>query len=100
MTKTRTSWKPGESGNPRGRPLKGQSMAEAIRDELDDSGRGRTTKRQRIARKAVALAIGGDAAAMRYVRDTTEGTPQRNVNLSGDLDVGVTIVLTEDEDVP
>ena len=49
---TATSWKPGVSGNPLGRPRVGNSLAETLRDFLDEPGTGGNggRKRQLIAR--------------------------------------------------
>ena len=55
-----------------------------MREELEDSGRGKTTKAQRIAKKAVASAIKGDVRAMEFVADRTEGRPAQRTIHEGD----------------
>lgn len=45
---TRTSWRPGQSGNPNGRPPGGNALAAVLRDYLDEPAtKGTTVDRKR-----------------------------------------------------
>jgi hypothetical protein len=47
---TPASWKPGQSGNPAGRPRSGFALAEVLREFLDEPGERGDRKRQLIQR--------------------------------------------------
>lgn len=69
----RTAWKPGQSGNPKGRPPLGGSIAEQLRTILaEDAGDGRT-KREAILRRVVNNATQGKPWAVEFVADRREG---------------------------
>ena len=67
---TRTSWKPGQSGNPKGRPPVRNSLAETFRDYLDarDKKSGRIRKNL-LADRLFALTE-ESVAAIRLFCDT------------------------------
>ncbi|GJD63986.1 DUF5681 domain-containing protein [Methylobacterium frigidaeris] len=73
-----SQFKPGQCGNPRGRPTKPKSLQAALERELDraivvrEAGRERRlSKREVITRRVVDDACRGDARALRLVRDIT-----------------------------
>lgn len=59
MGKTETTWKPGQSGNPKGRPKGSRNKASIAADQLLDD------EAEAITRKAIELAIAGDTTALR-----------------------------------
>jgi hypothetical protein len=75
----RTAWKPGQSGNPRGRPRKGECLSDIIRETLAGKPPGeRRTYREIIARRLAHIAAFGDGdddatRAAREIRQATEG---------------------------
>ena len=77
-------WKPGQSGNPKGRP-KSITLSEAYRRELakvdptDPQGR---TYAEVLAEKMRERACTGDVAALREMADRTEGKPRQPVSLT------------------
>jgi hypothetical protein len=69
-----TRWKPGQSGNPRGRPRGAKNIATLIDEalqqkvQIEERGKLRTiTARELIARKQVSLAAKGDPKATAFV---------------------------------
>ncbi|GEP06780.1 DUF5681 domain-containing protein [Methylobacterium oxalidis] len=71
-------FKPGQCGNPKGRPKKAQSLAAATERELErivvvreDGREKRLTKREVIGRRIVNDACRGDLRATRLLRDLT-----------------------------
>jgi hypothetical protein len=82
-------WKPGQSGNPAGRP-KGPSLLKELLKELDQLEPG--TKRKKVRAVAVTLidrAIDGDMGAQQLVWRYVEGNPTQPVDMSGEI--GVTV---------
>lgn len=87
-----TAWKPGQSGNPNGRPKKGLAISERIRENVTDKDW------DAIIACAVALAKGGDKASRDFLSDRTEGKPvQHNINENKELDTVIGIVIDAPE---
>ena len=65
-------WKPGQSGNPAGRPPKDATWAQIFDEELNLVFRnsGVSTKRE-IARRLIALALNGNLRAISEILDRT-----------------------------
>ena len=66
-----TQWKPGQSGNPNGRPKKGLAITDIMREMLEE----RPEIRKALSAKLFELALKGDLAAIREVMDRLEGRP-------------------------
>ena len=73
---TGKGWKPGQSGNPGGRPKKGVAIADILNsrgDEIvDETGR---TRREQMLENVYALATGNrpERWAVEFISDRTEG---------------------------
>jgi hypothetical protein len=78
-----TRWKPGQSGNPGGRP-KRMPLTDVTREKLPqkipDDPQGRTYA-EAIVDKLIAMAIGGDIAAIRELHDRAEGKARQTIDL-------------------
>jgi hypothetical protein len=87
---TRGSWKPGQSGNPRGRPPNEQTIANALR-EVGNRIDPATGKRNvlRLAEVAYELGLGGNVAAINFISERVEGKAisvlDMKINRSGDV---------------
>ena len=71
-------WKSGTSGNPRGRPPKGQSLAELLRSEGSrpcDGERTPATKKEALVAGLYDLALKGNLGAARLILEYCEGKP-------------------------
>lgn len=79
-------WKPGESGNPNGRPPAEDSLSNLIREELEkvDPDTGLTPKKV-IAQLLVKLAQEGDKSAIDRVLDRTEGKPKQSMDVTSNV---------------
>src|SRR5579885_3226925 len=67
-------WAPGQSGNPAGRPRRGQTISEALRGELAQPwGEDGTPQAVVLARFLIRPAIDGAIAAAKLVIERTEG---------------------------
>lgn len=86
-----TRWKPGQSGNPKGRPRAGLALAEAIRargDEVITIGKGDeaiiATRLEHILRTLYERAQVGDTRATDIILDRLAGKPRQSIEISGD----------------
>ena len=88
-------WKPGESGNPNGRP-KGRSITAHLRDALADLDAEGQEAAQAIARVLVTLAAGGDVAAAKVVLERTEGRVAQPIEHGGNVALCQTVFFIPD----
>ncbi len=74
----RTAWKPGQSGNPGGRPVGSKHRATILAENLIDG------QAQKLAQKAVDMALRGDVAALRLCLERLV-PPRKERSVSFDL---------------
>jgi hypothetical protein len=72
---TRTAWPKGVSGNPKGRPRVGNTIAELTRELLEKPA-GKTTDREEIISKAIALAKDGSLGHAEFLFNRAYGKPR------------------------
>ena len=77
-------WKPGESGNPNGRPLADETMTGVLKSLAD---------KEEIAKKLLELAQNGNVAALKYIYDRIDGMPRQSVELTGDKEKPVPLII-------
>jgi hypothetical protein len=77
---TPTAFKPGQSGNPLGRP-KSITLSEAIRLQLAQTFNDSRTYAEEIALVLCGAAVKGNVNAAREIADRTEGKPKQSVDL-------------------
>ena len=76
---------PGNNANPGGRPKRGLSIVDNLRDVLEQTDEeGGKTKGQLLAEKYIELAMGGSVAAMEHIFARFPGKPEQGIKLSGD----------------
>lgn len=73
------SFKPGESGNPNGRPPKGYSITETIKAMMAE----KPEIKQALSTKVIEMALKGDLAAIKLVWGYLEGMPTFKSEVSG-----------------
>jgi len=80
-------WKPGESGNPKGRPAFKHTLTSLIRDELTKlSPDGRTYEQllaEAIVKGAIAKANSGDGRLAELVLERVEGKVSQSITGEG-----------------
>lgn len=88
MAKTSTSWKPGQSGNPKGPPRKKDSITHLMNEFLKTKAPGdkRTTYREIFVKKVFQKAMQGDIPAIRLIWNYIDGMPSQNLNIGGQTD--------------
>lgn len=88
-------FKPGQSGNPKGRPPKGYSITEMMKEMLASD----PDLKKEIGYKIAEKAKRGDMAAMKMLWQYMDGMPQQNVDLkSGDEPLSITFNFGNDEE--
>lgn len=90
------TWKPGQSGNPKGRP-KRRTITEELCKLLDQPDETGKQGWQQVAELLLRLAKEGDRAMLKDLVDRTDGKPKQTVELGGieDQPLGITIVRPE-----
>lgn len=85
-------FKPGESGNPKGRPKEARNLATELELELksgvtvrEDGASRRVSKRKAVIKALVLKAMRGDTRAIAQVSDMTERADAATSSSSGDL---------------
>ena len=68
-------WKPGESGNPHGRPPKGHSITETIRAMMDE----KPEIKKALGAKILQMAVEGDITAIKTIWGYIDGMPMQKV---------------------
>jgi hypothetical protein len=79
-----TRFKPGQSGNPKGRP-KSITLSEAYRkmlSQVDETDPERRTRAEVLAEQMYIKASSGDVSALREIADRVEGKARQTIALS------------------
>ncbi len=90
-----TPWKPGQSGNPRGRPKKrliDQALEELLESNDAEAARDVAAALLKRARK-------GDLRAIQLIAERTQGKPMRAVEISGPDGGALELDLMTDEEL-
>lgn len=89
-----TQFKPGESGNPAGRPVGAKSLRASLQEMMEmelevmdpiTKKMGKKTVREIINMKAVANAMKGDSRAIQFVHERLEGKPKQEMDLNANV---------------
>lgn len=101
--KNTRGWKPGQSGNPAGRPKKEMTLVSLIKDELDkvpeDEKSGKTNV-QLIAEALMRKATSGNAEAIKIVLDRVEGKVKQVVGIENEGSTSFVISFGSPENSP
>jgi hypothetical protein len=75
-----TSWKPGQSGNPKGAPKKDESLTGLLRTFLNgiDPGTG-APRKQLFIEQAIVNAMKGDSTITKYLWDRLDGQMKQEI---------------------
>ena len=100
MPKEDTQFKPGQSGNPNGRPKKAACLTDILRGQgniedvkLEDGTK--ISRKEAIARKMWSMALGGDPVIMKYLYDRIDGKPKATVDMKVEQDNPIYDMLKE-----
>jgi len=78
--------------NRKGRAKKGQTMTDILTLKLDSMNEAGTMRREAVAEKLIAMALGGDLGALKYIFDRCDGRPRESLEL---VDNGIDNKLRE-----
>ena len=85
MPKVKTSYKPGQSGNPKGRPPKGTSLTELTKEYLEeivDMGDGDKKRRKEyLVSQTFNLMLKGDSTAMNIMWNRHDGLLKQAIEI-------------------
>ncbi len=83
-------WKPGQSGNPKGRPPKSLTLTPKLLERLDDpcpsDPKGRTWG-EVVIEATLVHAAKGNAGALRELWNRIDGVPAQSIELDGKLGI-------------
>ena len=80
------AWKPGQSGNPKGRPPYAKTLTSLLRDEIEKicpQDREKRTWYQLIVLATMQLAIKGNPTALKEVWERLDGKVKQDLGLTG-----------------
>ena len=93
-------FKPGQSGNQKGRPPKGKTITSELekyakRRRTDPSDGKLRSQRVLLAKKMWDMALAGDVSSIKYICDRLDGKPTEHIE--GELSMSMSIrQITED----
>lgn len=95
-------WKPGQSGNPKGRPAKARCIPDILEKiGQEKSGRKKLdpTNIEAVMREVFKLAKEGKAWAVQFIADRLEGRPAQTVDIksSGGLTVAALVAMDPED---
>jgi hypothetical protein len=99
-------WKPGQSGNPKGRPPNIRTLTERMRGLLDETRVGKTdlpdgmTVADAIARVLVNGALKGDVRLLAMVVDRLDGRVPDALVVSGSADAPIKVLVEYADPAP
>lgn len=87
-------FQPGQSGNPNGRPPKGYSVTETIREMMDEN----PEIKKALGAKIFQMALNGDITAIKTIWNYLDGMPRESVDLNAMITVPHVRVDTKQEE--
>jgi len=85
-----TQWKPGQSGNPSGRP-KQTKFDEALKQVLANEGADGQTGAESLAESVLRHAKKGNGRMAQLLAERTGGRPQQHLTIEGMIDAKVSL---------
>lgn len=90
-------FKPGQSGNPKGRPKKAYCITDILREQGEirdvNTEQGRITRAEAIAQRLWLMAMKGDIAALKYIYDRIDGKPLQQIQADVESDNRIEIKI-------
>lgn len=77
-----TAWKPGESGNPNGRPKKGLTLTDIAKEILEEELPNGVTRKEALMRQVAKLAYDGNETMIKLLWNYIDGMPTQKTDLT------------------
>lgn len=90
-------FKPGQSGNPGGRPKAPWTMTGLIKEALEEEAETGQQKKKLVAQKLAQLALKGDMMAIKEVNNRIDGMAQQNMKVDSEVTITFDSSLKQDE---
>lgn len=74
-------FKPGQSGNPGGRPKNEWTWSSLVREAMDEEGDNGQAIKKNVSRALVTKALTGDVQALREIGNRLDGMPKQNLGI-------------------
>jgi hypothetical protein len=93
MAQSKTSWKPGQSGNPKGRAKKDQTLTDILKKYSNKKGRIEINGKQLTNKEALAFflwemaVIDKNLSAIKYIYDRTDGFPLQMEKIEAAIEI-------------
>lgn len=82
MAKVSTSFKPGESGNPNGRPKRDWTWSGLMEESMDEQDETGESYKKIIIKKIRTLGTKGDMIAIKELFNRMDGMPKQSTDLT------------------
>lgn len=108
MGRNNYTWKPGQSGNPKGRAKKDKTLTDILKKhgnkrdvEIEiDGEEKKMSRKEALARIVWDLALKDrNIAAIKYIYDRIDGLPTQPVDMSGKMDIRTFDVPISEEEM-
>jgi len=83
-----TRWKPGQSGNPKGRPPKRECITSLLKEAMNSPKQKRTWA-EVINERLLAMAVEGDLSAMKLIFEYVAGKPKQSEEMQSEVQIKV-----------
>jgi hypothetical protein len=83
-------WKPGQSGNPKGAPIKDFSLTNAMKEWL-----AKGQNKQKIVEEVGKRALKGDIYCIKMIWGYMDGTPKQTIEHEGTIDIPPTSIIID-----
>lgn len=80
-----TTFKPGQSGNPKGRAKRSWTFAGLLEDSLEEQDETGVSYKKILMRKLRNIGAKGDTTAIKMIMDRLDGMPQQSMKHSGEI---------------
>lgn len=80
-------FKPGQSGNPNGRPKRDWTVQSLIEEAMEESDESGVPAKKIIYQKLVSLAKRGDIQAVKEINQRLDGMPKQTTALEGSVEL-------------
>ncbi len=89
------SWKPGQSGNPNGRPKRDWTFAGEIEKALEEATKDGKTIKHHLVRSLLKAGLSGNVIAIEKIMNRLDGMPQQKVEMDARGDWNITLKRDE-----